>query len=253
MPDAIGRSLPPLTFKVTNETLVAYARSIEAPVSGPPLLPFLLPIAFGPARRNIAEDIPVQMFIHLVGGEVDLRAGDAPINPGDAITTAGRVADVRHRIQGDLWVVDTASTNQEGEMVGEMRLTFLVPPASAEKRLITDTLPPLVTRERPATPAMFDFVRVRPVEADAAMAGIDFFRGETAAVGHAAAAIVEAVGGGDAARLKRISAKVTGTVMFGRSLVIHGKRGKNPGQLSFECLDEKGAGVLSDGVAEIIE
>jgi hypothetical protein len=244
---------PPLESSLSREAVIQFMAAFGEPFpeteSAAPLV-FLPDLAF--ARANV----PVTLWAHLVGGEFELRAGDAPLRVGDTITSAVRVADVEERRSGQIFTIDTASHNQRGELVGETRFRFVIPGSSTRpERRLSETLPPFVamTGDQKTMPSIFDFVRVRQIPVDIATKQAAF-RPETAAIGHAASVIVGTVGGGSWARLRRMGAKVKAAVSGGTPLVVHGKRPpKTGGPLTFEAIDQAGNKILFDGVAEILE
>jgi hypothetical protein len=239
--DAIGLVFPARRYQVTAEDL-----------EGAPLGLALI-YSFAGARELSDPrlcDVPLKLWEHIVGGEIELRAGEVDPRAGDLITSVGRVADVGDRSSGQELVIDTASQNQDGDMMCEARFTFRVPsvdPAGIEHRPKRNTEPPPSTM-RSTQIGRFDFVEIRATRTEGPGAPeIDALRTSIDAV---AAQIAEQ----GSSRLRTVQARIMAATEPGSEIVIHGKRDPRRARvILFEAVGRAGLKLVDAGIAEIAQ
>jgi hypothetical protein len=241
--DAIGLVFPARRHEVTAEDAV-----------GAPLALALIYSFAG--TRELSDprlcDGPLKLWEHIVGGEIELRAGGDDPKGGDVITSVGRVADVIDRSTGQELVIDTASQNQHGDMMCEARFTFRVPfDGGIDHRPKRRTDPPPSTM-RSTQIGRFDFVEVRETRTDGSGSHeIDALRTAIDVVALQAQASGVTPG---LARLKRVFARVLAASERGSEIVVHGKRDpRRSGIILFEAMGRAGLKLLDAGIAEIAQ
>ncbi len=244
--DAIGLVWPPRQYQVS-----------AAELEGAPL-GLALAYAFG-GERELADprlgEIPLRLWEHIVGGEIELRAGEVDPKDGDVITSVGRVAEVRDRAAGQELIIDTASQNQHGEMTCEARFLFRIPgsggtasagDSGAFLRPKRDTEPPPTSAMRSTQIGRFDFVEIRATRADGPGAP------ETDPLKSAIEAISSQLTALGTTRIRSVRARILAPVQRGSEIVIHGKRDpRRTGVILFEAVGRAGLKLLDAGVAEI--
>lgn len=110
---------------ITRDDAVAYAEATTG--AGATMLPAYADGALAPPMFGVAFSFPVFGAIlfdpelrvdmmRLLHGEQDMRF-EAPVRPGDVITTEGVVATIVDKSTGELLEVGLTSTNQRGEVV----------------------------------------------------------------------------------------------------------------------------------------
>jgi hypothetical protein len=243
--EAIGLAIPVQTFTV-GETHLAWAGRAS------PSLALLF--CFGEACELADPRLgprPVKVHDHLVGGAIELRPSDTPIRAGDVLTTVGRIADVYESPEGDKIVVDTATTNQAGDLVVEGRFTYLLPIEKTSASRRPRSTPPIPTLEHPTNLrrtaiARFDFVRLmRTPSGGPGSPAVDSFR-------MAVDTLIEELAGSDPMRLRSVRGVVLQPVPPGSDLILHGRRDpKHKGSILFEAILRGGGVVVGDGAAEI--
>ncbi len=239
--DAIGLVFPAQRYQVT-----------AADLEGAPL-GLALVYSFAGARELADQrlcDGPLRLWEHIGGGEIELRAGEVEPQVGDVITSVGRVADVVDRRGVQELIIDTASQNQDGDMMCEARFTFRVPslgPAGIEHRPKRHTDPPPSTM-RSTQIGRFDFVEIRTTRAEGPGAPeIDALRTAIdVAVAHMAAE--------GPVKLKTVQARVLAAAEPGSEIVIHGKRDPRRSRvILFEAVGRAGVKLVDAGMAEIAQ
>lgn len=242
--DAIGLSYPPQRHEVLSGEVGT--RGVASLVG---VLRWV-----GSARELIDSRMarhPVKLWESLVGGGVELSAGDGTISVGEIVTTVGRISEASRHGTLDWISLDVATQNSHGDLVVEGRITLVVPhegsSAPLPKRRQESVPPTARTPNRRTTGlARYDFVRVVVVP-ERLPAQVD-------AVGVAADVLIRELCGGDASRLRYFRCLVGLPTRPGLEVVVHGRRDKKqPGTILFEVIDRAGAVLLADGIARITQ
>jgi hypothetical protein len=238
--DAIGLVLPARRYEVTPTD------AQEAPLG------LALVYAFAGAREladpRLCEG-SLRLWEHILGGEIELRAGHLDPQAGDVITSVGRVADVLEKRGGQELIIDTASQNQDGDMMCEARFTFRIQALDPiEHRPKRGTDPPSSTM-RSTQIGRFDFVEICSTRAEGPAAPeIDPLRAAIQVI------LAQAGAEGPPNRLKSVQARILAAAEPGSEIVVHGKRDlRRGGAILFEAVGRAGVKLFDTGVAEIAQ
>ena len=131
----VGKEYPPQPYEIKAEESKKYAygynedlplftdESRQAGLVAPPM--FGVKYA-GVTIGQVFFDPEFQVnFARLVHGEQDMEFLEA-VRPGDVITTVARIASVEEKSTGEIFVVETHSTNQKGRPVLHCQSTFFI-------------------------------------------------------------------------------------------------------------------------------
>ena len=273
----IGKTYEPARWDVTAQQVRAYAAAynddnpayLDANRAGGIVAPPLFHVVTAApcvAMAFFDGDLDVN-FGRLVHGEQDMTFL-GPVRPGDAIVSRSRIDDIVEKSTGELLIVGVESEDQAGRKVCSQKFIFFV---RGEKRpdAAKKDAAPAVDRGAPAVE------RVSRIDLDqtqryAEISGDrnpihlddDFARsvGLPGRINHglctmamASKVIVDGCLGGDPARLTRMRLRFSKPVLPGQQIVTRvWETEKNAAtvRLAFETVNERGAQVLTDGLAE---
>ena len=199
-----------------------------------------------------------------------MRVVHAPIRPGDALTVEGRLESVETKESGETFTVYTKLTNQSGVTAAEIRSLLFVRGSGSRTKS---------AEQAPAPEPEIAFTTVQKVDEDqtyryAEASGDsnpihidpDFARNVAGLPGiilhgmctmaFASGAVLDAVAGGDPARLKRIKVRFSKPVFPGETLTTRGwvvESGAGRTTYGFETLNARGSAVLRNGLAEVLD
>ncbi len=269
----IGKTYPELTFQVTREGMLAYARatkeehpalvSEEARVASPMF-----------AVRWLLDGFMQALFDPELTGQADLgrmvHAGQdnrflAPILAGDTLTTQVRVASLEDKGSGEILTLALSSRNPQGAPVVESRAAFFFrapPDPSRPRRADTPSVVPaetlfeeLLVVDPDQTVRYADASGDRnPIHMDEDFARAMGFPGVIlqglCTMAFAQTAVLKRALGGDPSRLRRLAVRFAKPVFLRDELRVIAWRLEAPGHLGFLVRNQRGEEVIRDGLAE---
>ena len=261
--DAIGVPGGERQFVVTEAALRAYANATDDVPGGPVFA--IVPVweVIAPASRSVASNEARQRVVHYEHDIVVHR----PIEPAMTLTSQATPIALLPRPNGTSLVIRTETRTAAGEVVNEQFVTEFfrglaaetsVGERAPEHRLTVDGRDPLATIDYP--------VAEDQTERYAAASGDDFaihlddeFARKVGLPGRivhglcslafAGRAVLEAAGGHDPRRVRRIAVRFSAPLFPGESLTTRVWR--LDGAFGFESVNEQGTPVLKDGRLEL--
>jgi acyl dehydratase len=269
----VGRTYPELTFQVTREGMLAYARATkeehpvlagdESGVASPMfavrwLLDGFMQILFDPELTGQAE---LGRMVHAGQDNRFL----APVAPGDTITTQGRVLSLDDKGSGEILTLGFASRNQKGVQVVDAKAAFFFrapPDPGRPKKVDTPSVVPAETLfEEVLLVDPDQTVRYadasgdkNPIHMDESFARAMGFPGVIlqglCTMALAQTAVLKRGLGGDPSRLRRLAVRFAKPVFLKDELRVVAWRLEPPGHLGFLVRNQRGDEVIRDGLAE---
>src|SRR5947209_2008298 len=271
----VGKTYPTSTYEVTADAIRRYAAATNednpAFAGEDPVAPPAFPVV--PARDIMSAalfdpELEVNLA-RLVHGEED-HVLHVPIRPGDVLTVEGRLESVETKESGETFTVYTKLTNQTGVTAAEIRSLLFVRGSGSRTKS---------AEQAPAPEPEIAFTTVQKVDEDqtyryAEASGDhnpihtdpDFARNVAGLPGiilhgmctmaFASKAVLDAVAGGDPARLKRIKVRFSKPVFPGETLTTRGwvlESAAGRTTYGFETLNARGSAVLRNGLAEVLD
>jgi acyl dehydratase len=270
------------THRVTREEAVAYARATNDsnPRYGevaPPM--FAVFLEMPPLMDAVKDPVVIgdpKRFLRLLHGEHDLR-WHGPIVPGRTYTTTCSVQSMEEKSSGEV-ITLRLETKDEGKLVVETTSTMFIraektaektgdkpaeakPAAEAKKAEPARTLA-FAADERVAADQSLRYADAsgdhNPIHKDpevAKKAGLPgIILHGLCSMAFCQKAVIDALGGGDPSKLRRLKVRFAKPVLMGQTLQISGWRGDAPaipaGLVAFEAKVD-GAVVIKDGLAEV--
>jgi acyl dehydratase len=272
---AKGKTYPASTYEVTADAIRAYAAATnednpafagDDPV-GPPAFPIVA--AQGVLAMALFDpDLEVNLT-RLVHGEED-HLLHAPIRPGDVLTVEGSLESIEIKESGETFTVYTRLTNQSGILAAEIRSLLFVRgsgarPKPGQEEAVPEREIAFTTVQKVDEDQTYRYAEAsgdhNPIHTDpefarnvAGLPGIILHGMCTMAF--AGKAVLDAVAGGDPARLRRIKVRFSKPVFPGETLTTQGWLQESADGISlygFETLNGRGSPVLRNGLAEILE
>ncbi|MDQ4143001.1 MAG: MaoC family dehydratase N-terminal domain-containing protein [Actinomycetota bacterium] len=272
--DLVGKEYAGATYQVTAEAIEKFARATndenERYLSGgdvvaPPVFPVV------PAFNSFMEagmDPELQAdLLRLVHGAED-HIIHRPIKAGDTLTVSTVLESVDQKETGETFTVKATETNQNGEVVAEVRGTMFIRGSGTKKPGGTaQTAEPERTVVYEETTKVDDDQTHRYAEASgdhnpihldpntaqmAGLPGIILHGMCTMAI--ATKAAVNGLAGGDATRIKRVAVRLSKPVLPGQELTTRlweEESGGGRTTYGFETYNPDGAAVIKAGVVEI--
>jgi acyl dehydratase len=270
-----GKTYPTSTYEVTADAIRTYAAATnednpaftgDDPV-GPPAFP-IVPVQAVLAGALFDPELEVNLM-RLVHGEED-HLLLAPIRPGDTLTVEGRLESIEIKESGETFTVFTKLTNQDGVTAAELRSLLFVRGSGTRTKAAAEEPPPepeyvFTTSQTVDEDQTYRYAEAsgdhNPIHIDpefarnaAGLPGIILHGMATMAF--ASKAVLDAVAGGDPARLRRIKVRFSKPVFPGETLTTRGwEASKEDGVTTygFETLNGRGSAVLRNGIAEVVD
>jgi acyl dehydratase len=270
-----GKTYPTSTYEVTSDAIRTYAAATnednpaftgDDPV-GPPAFPIVA--AQGVLAMALFDPELEVNLMRLVHGEED-HLLLAPIRAGDTLTVEGRLERVEVKESGETFTVSTKLTNQDGVTAAELRSLMFVRGSGARTKPSPEEPAPepeyvFTTKQSVDENQTFRYAEAsgdhNPIHVDpdfarnaAGLPGIILHGMATMAF--ASKAVLDAVAGGDPARLRRIKVRFSKPVFPGEILTTRGWVDSKDGGVTtygFETLNARGSAVLRNGVAEVLD
>lgn len=271
----VGKTYPTSTYEVTADAIRAYAAATnednpaftgDDPV-GPPAFP-IVPVQAAFAMALFDPELEVNLM-RLVHGEED-HVLLAPIRPGDTLTIEARLDSVEVKESGETFTVASTLTNQDGAVAAELRSLLFVRGSGSRTKGPAEEPTPAPNYVFTAVQTVDENQTYRYAEASGDHNPIhidpEFARNAAglpgiilhgmATMAFASKAILDAVAGGDPARLRRIKVRFSKPVFPGETLTTRGWVESKEGDVTtygFETLNGRGSPVLRNGIAEVLE
>lgn len=259
----IGKRYEPTLYPVTDQAILAYARSYgdDRPAyhdAAPLMFAVVYSLEAGakPLLDPATTADPMKLLRRLVRGSLDVEAL-AKVRTGDTLTTYATLVGVEEREAGELLQIDTLSHNQRGEEVARVKNFHFIRAESRGARAARPEREPInidwetdfvVPAALPIEYAEASLDR-NPIHTDDNFAKMAGFPGiilqGSATMAIAASAIVDAVCDGDPARLRQLRCRFAKPVFPGDRLTTRGGR---LGQ--FETRNQDRVVVLDEGAFE---
>ena len=271
----VGKTYPTSSYEVTADAIRRYAAATnednpafagEDPVA-PPAFP-VVPAGDIMSAALFDPELEVNLT-RLVHGEED-HVLHAPIRPGDVLTVEGRLEGIETKESGETFTVSAKLTNQSGVTAAEIRSLLFVRGSGSRTKS---------AEQAPAPEPEIAFTTVQKVDEDqtyryAEASGDhnpihtdpDFARNVAGLPGiilhgmctmaFASRAVLDAVAGGDPARLERIKVRFSKPVFPGETLTTRGwvaESAEGRTTYGFETLNARGSAVLRNGLAEVLD
>lgn len=270
----VGTILEPKVLKVTEELTVRYAQAVNdlnpryldvdrsGGVMAPPL--FGIVPAMHLMREAMAEGvlpIPMERSVH---GEQDMWFA-SPIAPGDVLISEGEITSTAERSTGSTLDIHVHTSTDEGDERVRQLITMFIRNRDRERAEVE----PAPLRESPLVEASMSVASdqslryaeasltqgIAPHEDHAFARALGyrtmFLQGQCT-MAFAAKAIVDTVAGGDPSLVRRLRVRFADVVYPGDVVATSVWRtGEDPGRYMFESVNQDGAIVLADGLAEI--
>ncbi|HYR61024.1 MAG TPA: MaoC/PaaZ C-terminal domain-containing protein [Actinomycetota bacterium] len=268
-----GKTYPTSTYEVTADAIRTYAAATNednpAFAGEQPVAPPAFPIVGVQSVLAVAlfdPELEVNLA-RLVHGEED-HLLHAPIRPGDTLTIEGRLESVETKESGETFTVYTKLTNQEGVTAAELRSLLFVRGSGSRTKAAAEVEPEpeyvFTTAQTVDENQTYRYAEAsgdyNPIHTDpefarnaAGLPGIILHGMCTMAF--ASKAVLDAVAGGDPARLRRIKVRFSKPVFPGETLTTRGWVEGSAGAVTtygFETLNGRGSAVLRNGVAEVL-
>ena len=271
--DLVGKTYEKSTFEVTAEAIEKYARATndlnERYLGGddavaPPVFPVVPAFAsFMGAAMDSELGADLLRLVHAGQEHVFHR----PIRAGDVLTVEGELEAVDQKETGETFTVKATETNQDGELVAEVRGTMFIRGSGSGQRAggAGDGDAPEIVYEETTkidedqthryADASGDHNPIHLDENVAMMAGLPgIIVHGMCTMAIATKGAVDGLAGGDPERVKRVSVRLSKPVLPGQELTTRFWR-KSDGDIAttygFETYNPDGAAVIKAGEIEI--
>lgn len=277
----VGKSYEPKEYVVRPEATVAYAKAYneDNPWLTDPRRPggVVAPPLFGvvyiwEAVASVMGDgetlgITPEMLLRLVHGAQDLFF-DAPVRPGDTITSRAHIQGVDERSTGEVLVIGVTSENQKKERVQRAFMTIFF--RGGKKREGAKAPPPpevvhtplfskAQTIDRDQTyryaEASGDQNPIHVNEEIAKMAGLPgIIVHGLCTMAFTSKVMIDGLAGGNPLRLKRLAVRFSKPVLPGQTIttrVWKESEEADRGIFGFETFNPAGEAVIKNGAAEV--
>ncbi len=276
--DLIGKVYPPQTFLVTAEATVKYARAYnednpwflhESRPGGIIAPPMFGAVVSWMAIASVIADPDLRVdLLRLLHSEQDMQFF-RPIQPGDTITSQGRILSIEEKANGETLTVEVDCRNQREEEVQKNFFTaFIRGKRSRGKReeKLTELTPSgesflhvsqSIDRDQTHryAEASGDYNPIHTDETTARMAGLPgIIVHGLCTMAFSSKVIIDHLCSGDPGRLKRLRVHLSRPVFPGQAITTHVWEKSQPGELkvyAYETYNPQGQAVIRDGIAEI--
>lgn len=268
----VGKSFAPIEFEYRTRDVILYALGVGAGPdelrfvyeNGLQVLPTFAVVPAFPAATTSMPDLNVNPMM-VVHGEQAIRL-HRPIPDEGTLRTTATVKAIYDKGSGAVVIVETSSTDRSGQPLFDATFAFFArgeggfggdrgPSAPAFEIPARD---PDFRADMPTLPTQALLYRLsgdlNPLHADpdfAKMAGFDrpILHG-LGTYGHAGRAVLKHACGGDPAKFESFSARFSGTVYPGDTIITEGWRTEK-GRYLIRCTTQTGSVVLSNATATV--
>ena len=270
--DLVGKEYPGSTFEVTADHIERYARATNDEnerylggddVVAPPVFPVVPAFnAFMAAAMDPELGADLLRLVHAAEEHVFY----APIKAGDVLTITGALESVEQKETGETFTVKGTETNQDGEVVAEVRGTMFIRGSGSGGRSAAAEQPQhdVVYEETTKVDddqtfryaeASGDHNPIHLDESTAKMAGLPgIILHGMCTMAMAAKGAVNGLAGGDPTRIARVGVRLSKPVLPGQELTTHYWNESEGGGIStygFETYNPDGVAVIKNGIVEV--
>lgn len=270
--ELVGKDYGTTTYEVTAEAIESYARATndlnerylgEDVVAGPifPVVPSFQ--AFMGAAMDDELQADVMRLVHGMEEHVLHK----PIRPGDTLTINSVLESIEQKDSGETFTVKGTQTNQDGEVVAEVRGTMFIRGSGGGKRSVAPTEEPQREVVYEETTKVDEDQTHRYAEASgdhnpihlddnvAKMAGLPgIINHGMCTMAIATKAAVDGLAGGDPTRVGRVVVRFSKPVLPGQELTTRfwkEARSGDGARYGFETYNPDGRAVIEGGEVEI--
>ncbi|MGH2747765.1 MAG: MaoC/PaaZ C-terminal domain-containing protein [Actinomycetota bacterium] len=269
--DLVGKDYGTKTYKVSADAIEKYARAtndlneryLGDDVVATPIFPVVPAFdSFMAAGMDPELQADVLRLVHGSEEHVLLE----PIRPGDTLTVNTVLESVDRKETGETFTLKATETNQDGDLVAEVRGTMFIRGSGTSKK-------PVASDEQSREIVYEEATKVdedqtyryaeasgdhNPIHLDedvARMAGLPgIINHGMCTMAIATKGAVDGLAGGDPTRIRRVAVRFSKPVLPGQELTTRFYKESESGGLTtygFETYNPDGAAVIKNGVVEI--
>jgi acyl dehydratase len=274
--ELVGKDYGKKTYEVTAEAIEKYARATndenERYLGGgdtvaPPIFP-VVPAFESFMAASMDPELQADLLRLVHGAEEHVL--HAPIKPGDTLTVEGVLESVEQKDSGETFTVKGTETNQDGEVVAEVRGTMFIrgsggggrsgtaPTEEPERQVVhEETTKVDEDQTHRYAEASGDHNPIHLDEKVARMAGLPrTINHGMCTMAIAVKGAVNGLAGGDPTRVRRVGVRFSKPVFPGQELTTRFWKESEGGGTSvygFETYNPDGAAVIKNGIVEIAD
>jgi acyl dehydratase len=267
--DLVGREYDSGTFEVTADRIEAYARAtndlneryLSGDVVASPIFPIVPAFEYlGKAALDPELNADIMRLVH---GEEE-HVLHKPVKPGDTLQLKGVLESVEQKETGETFTVKVDITNQNGELVAELRATSFIRGSGGggAKAPLGETQKPEIVYEEATkvdddqtyryAEASGDHNPIHLDENTARMVGLPgIINHGMCTMAIATKAAVDGLAGGDPTRIKKVSVRFSKPVLPGQELTTRFWKLADSGSYGFETYNPDGAAVIKNGRVDV--
>ena len=270
--DLVGKEYPGGTFEVTADHIERYARATNDEnerylggddVVAPPVFPVVPAFnTFMTAAMDPELGADLLRLVHAAEEHVFHEA----IRAGDVLTVTGVLESVEQKETGETFTVKGTETNQDGEVVAEVRGTMFIRGSGSGSRSAAPSEPERVVVYEETTKvdedqtyryaeASGDHNPIHLDENTAKMAGLPgIILHGMCTMAMAAKGAVNGLAGGDPTRIARVGVRLSKPVLPGQELTTRfwtESEGAGVATYGFETSNLDGIAVIKNGIVEV--
>ena len=271
--ELVGKEYPGSTFEVTADHIERYARATNDEnerylggddVVAPPVFPVVPAFnSFMTAAMDPELGADLLRLVHAAEEHVFYK----PIKAGDVLTVAAALESVEKKETGETFTVKGTETNQDGEVVAEVRGTMFIrgsgsgsrsapPPAEAARDVVYEETTKVDDDQTfRYAEASGDHNPIHVDEGTAKMAGLPgIILHGMCTMAMAAKGAVNGLAGGDPTRIARVGVRLSKPVLPGQELTTRFWKESEGGGLTtygFETYNPDGLAVIKNGIVEV--
>jgi acyl dehydratase len=271
--DLAGKSYGEKTYEVTAAAIEAYARATNdhnerylggaGEVVAPPVFP-VVPAFESFMVAGMDPELQADLLRLVHGSEEHVL--HKPIKAGDVLTIASVLETVEQKDTGETFTVKATESNQDGELVAEVRGTMFIrgsgsgsrsaPREESQREVVyEETTKVDEDQTHRYAEASGDHNPIHLDENTAKMAGLPgIINHGMCTMAIATKAAVDGLAGGDPARVKRVGVRFSKPVFPGQELTTRlWKESEGAGVTTsgFETYNPDGVAVIKNGIVEI--
>ncbi len=271
--ELVGKEYPGSTFEVTADHIEGYARATNdenerylggEDVVAPPVFPVVPAFnSFMTAAMDPELGADLLRLVHAAEEHVFYK----PIKAGDVLTVAAALESVEQKETGETFTVKGTETNQDGEVVAEVRGTMFIrgsgsgtrsatPPAEATRDVVYEETTKVDEDQTfRYAEASGDHNPIHVDENTAKMAGLPgIILHGMCTMAIASKGAVNGLAGGDPTRIARVGVRLSKPVLPGQELTTRFWKESEGGGLTtygFETYNPDGLAVIKNGIVEV--
>jgi acyl dehydratase len=271
--DLAGKSYGEKTYEVTAAAIEAYARATNdenerylggaGEVVAPPVFP-VVPAFESFMAAGMDPELQADLLRLVHGSEEHVL--HRPIKAGDVLTIASVLETVEQKDTGETFTVKATESNQDGELVAEVRGTMFIrgsgsgsrsaPREESQREVVyEETTKVDEDQTHRYAEASGDHNPIHLDENTAKMAGLPgIINHGMCTMAIATKAAVDGLAGGDPARVKRVGVRFSKPVFPGQELTTRlwkESEGAGVTTYGFETYNPDGVAVIKNGIVEI--